>query len=128
MAESQIAVKRWCRKADNDLRTATTMIAEPDPPTDTVCFHAQQCFEKCLKAFLTAKDINVPRSHDLTRLVTICGEIEPGFLRWMEAARDLTDYAVEARYPDDWREIPLEEAAEALSLARGFREYVLGIL
>jgi HEPN domain-containing protein len=37
-------------KAENDLKTAAqTLKLGTDCPTDTVCFHAQQCVEKCLK-------------------------------------------------------------------------------
>ena len=37
----------------------------------------------------------------------------------------LEDYAVETRYPDDWFEIPLEEAKEAFQVAKRIKEYVL---
>ena len=63
------AVRRWLIKADHDLITAkTTLITDP-PVTDTPCFHAQQCVEKCLKAFLVFADIHVEKTHYLPRLV-----------------------------------------------------------
>jgi HEPN domain-containing protein len=45
-------VKMWMRKADNDLKTAKDELNTEEPATDTICFHAQQCAEKYLKAFL----------------------------------------------------------------------------
>jgi len=65
----RLAIERWLVKANNDLRTAQTMITVEDPPTDTVCFHAQQCAEKALKAFLVFQDVHVERTHSLPRLV-----------------------------------------------------------
>ena len=46
----------WIRKAENDLITASACLnIKPRPPIDTICFHAQQCAEKYLKAFLHVK-------------------------------------------------------------------------
>jgi len=44
-------VAEWVRKAENDIRNAEyTLTMGEDCPYDTVCFHAQQCVEKYLKA------------------------------------------------------------------------------
>lgn len=43
-------VKQWILKANNDLKTAKDEMNTDDPATDTICFHAQQCVEKLLKA------------------------------------------------------------------------------
>jgi len=68
-----MAIGRWLIKADNDLRTAHTMMTVEDPPTDTVSFHAQQCAEKALKAFLVFKDVHVERTHCLCRRGALSG-------------------------------------------------------
>ncbi len=117
-------VRRWLVKAEHDLRTAETMVRVPDPPTDTVCFHAHQCFEKCLKAYLCLKDRDIPRIHDLVRLMEICSEYDPGFESLRSAAQALADYAVEPRYPDDWSEIPVKEAEDAAEKARQLTAFV----
>ncbi len=39
-------VKAWFKKAENDLINAENTIKMESPPTDTICFHAQQCAEK----------------------------------------------------------------------------------
>ena len=54
---ARTAMSRWLIKADNDLVTARTMLGVDPPVTDTACFHAQQCVEKCLKAFLQQSGI-----------------------------------------------------------------------
>ncbi len=40
----------------------------------------------------------------------------------------MIEYAVEVRYPDDWREIPVEEAEEAVNNAEKVKEFVKGKL
>lgn len=114
----KMAVARWLSKAANDLRTAETMLSVVPPVVDTSCYHAQQCAEKCLKAFLTAADRHVERTHSLPRLVELCAEVQPAFGRLADAGVELTDYASQSRYPDDWREIPVNEALAAVEKAR----------
>ncbi len=54
-----LVIREWVIKAENDLKTAVhTLEMEDDCPTDTVCFHAQRCVEKYLKAFLVLKEID----------------------------------------------------------------------
>jgi HEPN domain-containing protein len=93
--------------------------------TDTACFHAQQCAEKMLKAFLTLKDIHVERTHDLARLLSQCVPLDPEFGVLADAADTLNPYAVEVRYADDWRDIPPEEAGTAVGLAEKFTDFIL---
>jgi HEPN domain-containing protein len=63
-------VRLWVEKAEHDLRNAThTLTLEEDCPFDTVCFHAQQCVEKYLKALLTLRQIEFSKTHDLTELL-----------------------------------------------------------
>lgn len=46
-------VREWVVKAENDLKNAAhTLKMGEAGPMDTVCFHAQQCAEKYLKASL----------------------------------------------------------------------------
>ena len=112
------AVARWPAKAANDLRTAETMLSVVPPVVDTSCYHAQQCVGKCLKAFLTAADRHVERTHSLPRLVELCAEEEPAFGCLADLGVELTGYASQSRYPDDWREIPVNEALAAVEKAR----------
>jgi len=40
-------VREWIEKTENDLKNAAhTLKMGKDCPTDTICFHAQQCVEK----------------------------------------------------------------------------------
>ena len=118
-------VNEWKQKAQNDLRTAEIVLSSPDPPTDTVCFHAQQCAEKYLKSYLTSRDITVEKTHDLTRINNLYIGIDPDFKELSEFAELLSGYAVEIRYPGDFIECSIEEAEEAVEMAKAFKNFVL---
>ncbi len=120
-------VQEWVVKAENDLKNAAhTLKLGKDCPTDTVCFHAQQCVEKYLKALLVLKGIDFPKSHDLEELMALLPErVRPG-LTGEEQGR-LTTYATAARYPG-WGEISLAEARRAVAVARRVRKGARGML
>jgi HEPN domain-containing protein len=116
-----IVVHEWSTKADNDLKNAAhTLKLGRDCPTDTVCFHAQQCVEKYLKAFLVLTAIPFPKTHDIETLLSLLPKgvripLSPS------QQRRLRDYATVMRYPGPYEAIPLSEAKEAVKLARRIR-------
>ncbi|MBI4722604.1 MAG: HEPN domain-containing protein [Candidatus Stahlbacteria bacterium] len=120
--------KEWIKKAENDLRSAEYLITMELPPTDTICFHSEQCAEKYLKGFLTIKGIEFERSHDLDYLLDECKRENLEFEELRDIAEDLTPYAVEIRYPDDFVEISVNEASEAIEKAKKVKNFVLGLL
>lgn len=66
---------------------------------------------------MTSADIHVEKTHHLPYLLDRCSAILPRFEEIRPHAQALTDYAVEARYVDDWRDIPGEEARNAVAMA-----------
>lgn len=117
-------VGEWTAKADNDLKTAIhTLTLGADCPTDTVCFHAQQCVEKSIKAYLASRNIDFPKTHDLGRLISLMPKADRPKLSVTEQRR-LTAYAAEARYPGYFEEISLTEARRAVALARRTRNEI----
>jgi len=42
----------WMQRADGDFRTAQLLIVAADPPLGPICFDAQACVEKLLKALM----------------------------------------------------------------------------
>lgn len=112
-------VRRWLIKARNDLKNArhTLTLPDPDCPLDTVCFHAQQCAEKSLKAVLTFERIAFEKTHDLGQLLFLCKPM-PELVRELEELKDLTHYTVDVRYLEfPMEEIKREEAVRAVVLA-----------
>ncbi|HSW64015.1 MAG TPA: HEPN domain-containing protein [Dissulfurispiraceae bacterium] len=117
-------VSEWVRKAENDLRNAThTLTLEDDCPTDTVCFHAQQCVEKYLKAFMAWKGIPFSKTHDVSVLVALLPVGMPELLTVVEQEL-LTDYAVISRYPGDDEEPSPAAARKAVRIARRVRKHI----
>jgi len=121
-------VRQWSAKAENDLKNAAhTLKLGSDCPTDTVSFHAEQCVEKYLKAFLVYKGIDFPRTHDIERLVALLPENI--WLRLsIEEQRRLTAYATVTRYPGEYEPIGLREAQQSVRLARRVRKEIRALL
>ena len=96
-----------------------------DPATDTVCFHAQQTVEKCLKAYLIFHEKEYRRTHNIAELIELCREIDGDFEYLYELkAEELTIYATDVRYPDDFYMPSKEEAHEAVKIAEKVKEFV----
>ena len=117
----------WVTKAEGDLRAAVYLL-EPreDQPTEAVCFHAQQCAEKYVKALLVFRSTDFPKTHDLEKLTALL----PVALRprlTIQEQRRFIGYAIAARYPGSG-EIPLAEARRAVALARRLRREIRRVL
>jgi HEPN domain-containing protein len=55
-------VREWIEKAEEDLLTAQVLMSTSENrPVNNVCFHAQQCVEKYIKALLISLSINFPK-------------------------------------------------------------------
>ena len=106
-------------KADHDLIAANATLPTGDA-YDTICFHAQQAVEKCLKALLALTDIEYPRRHDLGELLALAKPHYPDLCPLEDAILELAPYAVEVRYDDEV--VPdAEDARTALDTATAVR-------
>lgn len=125
---------QWLEKAEGDLSSAEYLLTSPDAQCrfDVICFHAQQCAEKALKAFLVLHKIPFERIHDLGELLELCRVADQDLVRELDEVDVLTPYAVETRYPGDWEPFDRPRAEEAVALARkvheGVRRRLKGIL
>ncbi len=106
-------VQGWLRRAASDLRAIQATAAAGS--LDVACFHAQQAAEKYLKAYLVDRDGEVLHSHNIHKLLAVCGETNAGFEQLMDAADLLTPFAVEARYDTEFW--PTSETVERAFLA-----------
>jgi HEPN domain-containing protein len=119
-------VKLWLLKADNDFKTGKDELATESPATDTICFHMQQCVEKHLKAFLVSKGVEISKSHNLSLVLQQCADVDPDFEKLKSSGADeLTPYAVNARYPDDFYMPSQEETQNAVRMAEKVNTFVL---
>ncbi len=92
----------WISKAEADFATLQREIQAVDAPNyDGICFHAQQCAEKYLKARLCESDMGFGKIHDLVALLDSVLQWEPAWETYREDLAYLTDFAVTYRYPGE---------------------------
>lgn len=116
-------VAGWLAKAEDDLRVARLLIAEENRLNAAGAYHCQQAAEKALKAWLTARNVVFPKTHDLETLLHLCRPGEAGFAAYAEQARALTPLATEFRYPGDLFEPTSEQAKVSLQQATDIFAY-----
>ncbi|MCX7839977.1 MAG: HEPN domain-containing protein [Anaerolineae bacterium] len=123
------SVDEWIRKAEQDFEYARIgMRRRKNPLYDGVCFHAQQCAEKYLKAFLTRHKIEFRKTHDLTELQRACAQVDPAFRLIIEPLKLLFVYAVDIRYPGiSATEQDARDAVAAMKQVRAFVRARLGL-
>ena len=111
----------WVEKAEGDLRTAQRELAVCEWPNyDAVCFHAQQCAEKYLKARMIEGLLSIPRIHDLEALLNLLLPVEPQWSSLMQSAITLSVMAVEVRYPGMSADVEdAENAVRSAEIIRG---------
>jgi len=109
--------KQWTVFADDDLRIARHAFKlSSSCPYRIIAYHAQQCAEKYLKAFLVYKNVDFPYTHNLSRLLELCLP----YGNWIEKLRsseELTPYAVTARYPEQREKVSRKDALRAIEIA-----------
>jgi HEPN domain-containing protein len=92
----QILVRQWVTLANDDLESAKELNERGH--WRQACFLSQQAVEKYIKALLIARQIPFERTHNIENLASLLsdakslGLLKPGVL-------DLSDYAVDTRYP-----------------------------
>jgi HEPN domain-containing protein len=112
--------KEWTAKAEADYSTAARELKALESPNfDAVCFHAQQCVEKLMKALLIHLGAVPPRTHDLTELDRLLAPVCPQWSWPVQELRFLTRAAVDFRYPGESAD--RQEATESLDIATRLR-------
>ncbi len=111
-------VQAWFQRAANDLRGADIDLGASPPLVEDALFHCQQVVEKALKGYLTAHDRPFRKTHDLDELSRASEAIDASLSNVLEPARYLTVFAWEFRYPGGRETPPVDEARQALELAR----------
>lgn len=113
----------YVQKAEGDYATAVRESGVTvNPNYDAICFHAQQCAEKYLKARLQESGIPFGKTHDLTVLLNLALAVEPAWAAFRSDLQALSAFAVAYRYPGDSADE--QEARDALNKCRNFRQAV----
>lgn len=121
-------IQDWLNKAELDIASAEYLLSHDPPLLYPSCFHSQQAAEKCLKAFLTWKQVEFPKTHIIEELLDLISTFDIELAASLESAAKLTPYGVDLRYPGDQGEPSLEESRNALRLAAQVRDAVLSLV
>lgn len=114
----------WVKFAEEDFSAIQQLFIEGKrPPYYVVCFHAQQCVEKYLKAFLVEHEIAFERTHRLTTLLDHALFLHPEWDLHRDALIILTNYATDSRYPGEVH-IDRRITQNAVEIALEMRELI----
>lgn len=120
--------RAWLAKAALDLRAAQFEMQAGEELAADIAFHAQQSAEKALKGFLAWHDKPFRRTHSLVELGGQCSALDTALEGLLRRAATLSEYAWKFRYPGEPDLPSVEEAAQALALAREVFDAVLARL
>jgi len=113
-------VPEWVEKAEEDFTVAQRELrARKNPGYNAVCFHAQQCAEKYLKALLLEANIPFSKTHNLIMLLDLVLPLDPSWEIMRPELARLNGYSVHVRYPGESADKSI--AREALASCREVR-------
>lgn len=115
--ETRRAARRWLRWATEDVALGEHNFSNESLVARGACVWAHQAGEKALKALLVAHDIDPPKRHDLDLLSGLLPGDDAALFASL-ALPELSRWAIEGRYPDDFDEATRAQATLAIELAR----------
>ena len=106
----------WLRRARSDLALAKVPL-----PTgvfyEDLCFHAQQAAEKAIKAVYRARKHEFRYTHDVAELLGGLEKRGISIPKPLREAVDLTDFALQTRYPGPAEPVLEDQYHRAIALA-----------
>ncbi|NTW34256.1 MAG: HEPN domain-containing protein [Bacteroidetes bacterium] len=116
----------WISKAEEDLVACKALMNIETPPFSIICYHAQQVAEKYIKAYLTFRETEIRKTHDIILLLDeYCIPIDNEFNNIKDDAFILSDYSVNTRYPGDYFPLNHNDANEALDAASKIKSFII---
>lgn len=106
--------QNWLRRAKSNFKIAK-ITKDEDICYEDLCYEAQQCSEKALKALLIFLKQEIPKVHSFHILL----EKLEQHIEIPEEIKDvieLNNYAVQTRYPGDYLSLEKEEYERALEI------------
>lgn len=107
----------WLRRARSNLARARADRGLQDVLYEDLCFDAQQVVEKCLKALLVYRKVPFPKTHAIADLLTLVQQSGIDVPEGIREAGELTEYAVEARYPGLFEDVTQADYVHAVEMA-----------
>lgn len=129
-------IREWVTKSEEDFRSlkALHLLNSESGYSNVICFLAQQCIEKLLKAWLVHYGITPPKTHDLLDLSDLL--LSDTNFRWSGDKQEqdvlegdlefLTRAAVELRYPGKGAE--KAQADLSVKLSEQLKTFLIGEL
>ncbi len=122
-------LKEWINKAEDDLLAARMLMEHEEFPVSVVCFHCQQSAEKYFKAYLTFREVEFPKIHDMIAILeNYLIPLDITFSDIKQQTVLLTDYAVKPRYPDFLIELTVNDACEAYTALMDIKNFIISKL
>ena len=115
--------RRWLRFSAEDLDAASRLMTGEATSPRHACWLSQQAAEKALKAALILEGVDYPLTHDLDALRNLLPS-KWAVRRTHNALAELTEWAIESRYPGDWPEPADDDAERSLALARSLYDSI----
>jgi HEPN domain-containing protein len=110
-------VMQWLNLADEDLNLASHAFGlGAQSPYRLIAYHAQQCAEKYLKAFLVYHNVDFPYTHSIRVLLKLCSSLAT-WTQTLKDAEELSPYAITARYPGEDEQVTRDEAQRTIEIA-----------
>ena len=113
----------WLARAKSCLTYAKVGHGVPGVFLEDLCLQLEQAAEKAFKGLLIARSAQYPRSHSISKLMTLIGETGLPLPESLDAAMDLTSFAVRTRYPGG-PEVTEEDYTAALNVAEAVVAWV----
>ena len=123
-----LEVRGWLLRASEDLRAGRHDLTASPPLLNDVAFHAQQCAEKAMKAYLVHREQPFRKTHNLTELGGAVARLEPSLAELMRSASLMTEFAWRFRYPGELATVSQEDAMRALDTAESVLVAVVSVL
>lgn len=107
--------REWLNRARSNLQRARR--AMRGVYLEDLCFDAQQCAEKAVKAVFLHRGVAFPYVHDLAHLLALLENSGVKVPKYVKKASALTGFAVESRYPGLSGPVTTAEHRRAVALA-----------
>jgi len=120
-------VIEWLKRAKSNLEKAKLGRDSKWILYEDLCFDAQQCAEKSLKALLISLDITFPWTHSIDTLLQLVSKTGIDIPEKIKESVILTRYAVETRYPGEPSSVDIEKYKKAVELAEKVYKWVTEI-
>ena len=121
-------ILNWLKRARSNLERAKMGKVSQGILYEDLCFDAQQAVEKSLKAILIKLNQPFPKTHSIGILLKLIEEAGVEIPENINQAKQLTAYAVDARYPGDYEPVKKEEYKEALKIAEDVFKWLDNII